>query len=83
MQSAHNLVSKVGSVAAGWAAPDLLHSYEAERRPVAEINVSYSRRRGAGLFDVIAAAREDDLDRARAGIAAHPAGGGRQGVDLG
>ena len=40
VQSAHNLAFKVGPVAAGWAATGPLHSYETERRPVTERNVS-------------------------------------------
>lgn len=39
---AHNLVWKVLAVEKGWAAPSLLDSYEAERRPVAEVNCHQS-----------------------------------------
>ncbi|MBL8778226.1 MAG: FAD-dependent monooxygenase [Acidimicrobiales bacterium] len=39
---AHNLVWKLCAVADGWAAPALLDSYEAERRPVAETNCHQS-----------------------------------------
>ncbi|WP_432035035.1 FAD-dependent oxidoreductase [Streptomyces cucumeris] len=35
IQDAHNLAWKVAGVLRGWAAPGLLDSYEAERRPVA------------------------------------------------
>jgi 2-polyprenyl-6-methoxyphenol hydroxylase-like FAD-dependent oxidoreductase len=39
---AHNLVWKVLAVDDGWAAPSLLESYEAERRPIAVINCHQS-----------------------------------------
>ena len=82
MHSAHNLAWKVGAVVSGWAGPDLLETYETERRAVAEANVAYSARRGSGMIKMIEAVRAGDLDTVRAGIAARPAGG-RQGMDLG
>jgi putative polyketide hydroxylase len=82
IHSAHNLAWKVGAVVSGWAGPDLLDTYETERRPVAEANVAYSARRGGGMIKMIQAVRGGDLDTVRAGIAARPAGG-RQGMDLG
>lgn len=39
---AHNLVWKLCAVEDGWAAPALLETYEAERRPVAEANCHQS-----------------------------------------
>ncbi|MFE4617002.1 FAD-dependent oxidoreductase [Streptomyces sp. NPDC056747] len=36
IQDAHNLAWKLAAVLGGWAGPDLLASYDAERRPVAE-----------------------------------------------
>ncbi|MGA5316930.1 FAD-dependent oxidoreductase [Streptomyces pseudogriseolus] len=36
IQDAHNLAWKLAAVLGGWAAPGLLESYDAERRPVAE-----------------------------------------------
>ncbi len=82
LHSAHNLAWKVGAVVAGWAGPELLETYEAERRAVAEANVAYSARRGGGMIKMIEAVRAGDLDAVRAGVAARPAGG-RQGMDLG
>jgi putative polyketide hydroxylase len=82
LHSAHNLAWKVGAVVSGWAGPDLLDTYETERRAVAETNVAYSARRGGGMIKMIEAVRAGDLDTVRAGIAARPAGG-RQGMDLG
>ena len=82
LQSAHNAAWKVGAVVSGWAGPDLLDTYETERRPVAETNVAYSARRGGGMMKMIEAVRAGDLDTVRAGIAARPPGG-RQGMDLG
>ena len=82
LHSAHNLAWKVGAVVSGWAGPDLLDTYETERRAVSERNVAYSAKRGAGMIKMIEAVRAGDLDTVRAGIAARPAGG-RQGMDLG
>ena len=42
IHDAHNLAWKLAAVVQGWAEPDLLDSYEAERRPVAERNVTRS-----------------------------------------
>ena len=47
LHSAHNLAWKVGAVVSGWAGPDLLDTYETERRAVAETNVAYSAKRGS------------------------------------
>jgi putative polyketide hydroxylase len=82
VHSAHNLAWKVGAVVSGWAGPDLLDTYETERRAVAETNVAYSAKRGGGMIRMIEAVRAGDLDTVRAGIAGRPAGG-RQGMDLG
>jgi 2-polyprenyl-6-methoxyphenol hydroxylase-like FAD-dependent oxidoreductase len=42
IQDGHDLGWKLGWVLRGWAHPDLLDSYERERRPVAEHNVARS-----------------------------------------
>src|SRR5919199_286543 len=83
IQSAHNLAWKVGAVVAGWAREALLDSYETERRPAAQMNVAYSRRRGGGLMAMVEAIKAGDLDAVRAGIRARSAAGSRQGQDLG
>jgi len=82
LHSAHNLAWKVGAVVSGWAGPDLLDTYETERRAVAEANVAYSAKRGGGMIKMVEAVRAGDLETVRADIAARPAGG-RQGMDLG
>jgi putative polyketide hydroxylase len=82
LHSAHNLAWKVGAVVSGWAGPDLLDTYETERRAVSEANVAYSAKRGGGMIKMVEAVRHGDLDTVREGIAARPAGG-RQGMDLG
>jgi putative polyketide hydroxylase len=82
IHSAHNLAWKVGAVVAGWAGPELLDTYETERRAVAETNVAYSARRGGGMIKMVEAVRRGDLETVRQGIAARPQGG-RQGMDLG
>jgi putative polyketide hydroxylase len=42
IQDVHNLCWKLAAVLQGWAGPDLLHTYEIERRPVAQVNVDRS-----------------------------------------
>lgn len=42
VQDTHNLGWKLAYVLKGWAAPALLESYDAERRPVAESNADFS-----------------------------------------
>jgi hypothetical protein len=42
IHGAHNLAWKLAAVLNGWAAPSLLDTYEAERRPVGERNVARS-----------------------------------------
>jgi 2-polyprenyl-6-methoxyphenol hydroxylase-like FAD-dependent oxidoreductase len=70
VQDAHNLVWKLGAVEAGWAAPSLLDSYDAERRPVARENADVSLRNAMRLFDVTRALEEGgDPARVRAAIA--------------
>ena len=49
---------------------------------MAETNVAYSAKRGAGMIKMVEAVRAGDLDTVRAGIAARPPGG-RQDMDLG
>ena len=48
LHSAHNLAWKVGAVVSGWTGPDLLDTYETERRAVAETNVAYAPSVAAG-----------------------------------
>jgi putative polyketide hydroxylase len=42
VQDVHNLCWKLAAVLQGWAGPDLLDSYEAERMPVGQFNASHS-----------------------------------------
>src|SRR5215472_13245959 len=42
IQGAHNLAWKLAAVINGWAAPDLLETYESERRPVSARAVELS-----------------------------------------
>jgi 2-polyprenyl-6-methoxyphenol hydroxylase-like FAD-dependent oxidoreductase len=42
VQDAHSLCWKIAAVLKGWAAPSLLDTYEAERRPVALFNIDRS-----------------------------------------
>ena len=48
IHGAHNLGWKMAWVLRDWAGEDLLNSYEAERRPIAEVNVLRSLRPGPG-----------------------------------
>ena len=60
VQDAHNLAWKLAAVINGWAADSLLHTYEAERRPVAETRADITVRRQRARFGNGAAA--DDVD---------------------
>lgn len=42
VQDVHNLCWKIAAVLQGWAGPDLLDTYEAERLPVARFNATHS-----------------------------------------
>jgi hypothetical protein len=79
----HNAASLGDAVAAGWAGPGLLDTYEAERRPVAQTNVDYSAGRGSGLLRMREAIGRGDLDAVRDGLAARSSAGSRRGQDLG
>ena len=50
-----DLAWKLGAVEAGWAHPDLLDTYEAERRPIAVANAEQSLTNAVKLLDVEAA----------------------------
>lgn len=49
---AHNLAWKLAGVLHGWAPAELLSSYEAERRPVADFNAAQSERNAAQTADL-------------------------------
>jgi len=55
IQDAHNLVWKLAAVEAGRAAASLLDTYEAERRPVAQLNADQSVNNAMKMFEVYAA----------------------------
>jgi 2,4-dichlorophenol 6-monooxygenase len=52
VQDAHNLAWKLAAVLAGRASPELLATYEMERRPVARHNAEQSLRNATRLFQV-------------------------------
>lgn len=49
---AHNLAWKLAAVEHGWVSPELLDTYESERRPVAQMNAQKSLENGVRLFEV-------------------------------
>jgi 2,4-dichlorophenol 6-monooxygenase len=51
----HNLVWKLAGVDAGWLAPELLDTYEAERKPVARFNCDQSMHNAFKLVEIDAA----------------------------
>ncbi len=68
---AQNLAWKLAAVAEGWAGPDLLATYEAERRPVAQANAERSLVNAVNLLAVPAAlGLTGDRDHDRAAYAA-------------
>jgi 2-polyprenyl-6-methoxyphenol hydroxylase-like FAD-dependent oxidoreductase len=77
----HDLGWKLAWVLRGWAGPELLDTYEAERRPVAEHNVARSADANGSTR-----AAEDELHVDLGGRIAHtwlpPAGGRRSTLDL-
>ena len=52
VQDAHNLAWKLAAVLGGAAPPELLETYETERRPVAEYNAEQSLQNAMRLFEV-------------------------------
>lgn len=68
---AHNLAWKLAAVEHGWAPAAILDSYEAERRPVAEVNAHQSLGNAMKLLDVwIALGVTDDAEKTRANVTA-------------
>jgi 2-polyprenyl-6-methoxyphenol hydroxylase-like FAD-dependent oxidoreductase len=51
----HNLAYKVAGVLKGWASSELLDSYQADRRPIAEINALQSIKNGKQIFELLKA----------------------------
>ena len=82
MQDAHNLAWKLAAVEHGRAGPDLLDSYERERRPVAQRNAEVSLTNALKLIEVpIALGADPDLEVFQANMAATLADAdGRAGV---
>jgi 2-polyprenyl-6-methoxyphenol hydroxylase-like FAD-dependent oxidoreductase len=61
ISEAAHLAWMLSAVHAGWAGPELLAAYEAERRPVAEAISGFATAIGAALLDLVATeVREDD-----------------------
>lgn len=65
---AHNLIWKILAVEDGWASPSLLDSYEAERRPIAEINCHQSL---SNAFKMVMLAEALDLHPGATGADLH------------
>lgn len=62
---AHNLVWKLGAIKAGWGTDDLLHTYEIERKPVAQFNCDQSLANAFKLIEVpIALGAGPDIEAA-------------------
>jgi putative polyketide hydroxylase len=65
IQDAHNLSWKLAAVLRGWAGPGLLDSYEAERRPVAQVTSARAAARSAEHqhpgYDVTPTGRRDNM----------------------
>jgi len=72
---AHNLVWKLAAVEHGWAADDLLDTYEGERRPVARANADKSLENAMRMIDVfVACGAAGTLEESRAAFDAALAG---------
>ncbi|MEI6700537.1 MAG: FAD-dependent monooxygenase [Actinomycetota bacterium] len=63
---AHNLAWKLAWVLRGWATPELLNTYEAERRSIAQYNSEVSLENAFRLLEVwIALGIDDDLEASK------------------
>lgn len=62
---AQNIAWKIAAVENGWAGDALLDSYEAERRPVAQINTEQSLENAGKMFDLFAALYGADPEKTR------------------
>ena len=60
---AHNLAWKLGAVIRGEAGPDLLRTYEAERRPIAETNAAQSLENAIKTLEVVEALADQTDER--------------------
>jgi 2,4-dichlorophenol 6-monooxygenase len=79
VQDAHNLAWKLGAVEKRWARPELLETYETERRPVAIANAGASLTNAMRLMEVVQALGTADVpEAARASFAEVVAGGARR-----
>ena len=65
----HNLIWKVAGVEAGWLAPELLDTYEAERKPVAQFNCDQSMHNAFKLIEIpMAFGFRDDVGESTAAM---------------
>ncbi|MBL8363460.1 MAG: FAD-dependent monooxygenase [Rubrivivax sp.] len=63
IQDAHNLAWKLAYVLTGRAAPRLLDSYDAERRPIAESNADFSLHNASRFIQMDEAMKSGNVDR--------------------
>jgi len=66
VQDAHNLAWKIAAVEKGWAGPELLDTYESERRPVAGYNAEQSLTNAMRMLEVPMAMGTADAPEAAA-----------------
>lgn len=64
VQDAHNLAWKIAAVERGWSAPQLLDTYESERRPIAEYNADQSLTNAMRMMEVFQALGTNDAPEA-------------------
>ena len=81
LQDAHNLAWKLAGVLAGWGRPELLDSYDLERRPIARYNAERSLENARMVGRVNAAAQRGE--GAGAAVADSRRYGNFLGMDLG
>lgn len=63
IQDSHNLAWKLAFVLRGMTGPELLNTYDAERRPVAESNTAWSVGNNTRMAEVFEAVRDGNRDR--------------------
>jgi 2-polyprenyl-6-methoxyphenol hydroxylase-like FAD-dependent oxidoreductase len=87
IEDAANLGWKLAALAQGWGGPNLLASYEAERRPIAVRNTGHAARIATTLVDVPVAVEIDEDsaagDRARSAAAKVLSGFGEEFASIG
>jgi len=83
IQSAHNLAWKIAAVVQGWAKPELLDTYERERRRVVEYNAGSSIKKAVNILNLFDIASDSPLEEIRNALLRQQQIGRGLGQDIG